>query len=94
MYNDQVIDERVFQNKEAKYLQLLTNSLPYNGIEPLEDLDATSLYLVQVLHKGFENGGYLPLSMVRSLVSVKFFLMLENSYLGLPPMGDLYRSFM
>ena len=53
-----------FNKKKDDFFVLLTKSLHYNCLGPLKDLDATPLYLVSGVHKGYAHGDYLPLSMV------------------------------
>ena len=78
------ISKYKFNNKKDKCINLLINSLHYNGLESLKYLDLTPLDLVLGVHKGSAHGDYLPVSMVGALISVKKFFRLEQSYPGLP----------
>ena len=49
----------------------------------------TPLDLVSGVHKGYVHGGYLPLLMVRSTISVNKYLTVAQSYLGLTSVVDL-----
>ena len=46
----------------------------------------TPLDLVSCVYKGFTHGGYIPPSMVGSLISVNKFLTLVQYYPGIPSM--------
>ena len=43
------------------------------------------------MHKGYAHGDYIPLYMVGVIIYVKNFLTLAQSYLGLPPVGNMDR---
>ena len=89
------LSENAFKkNKNHECLVLLTNYLCYNGLESLKDLDLTPLDLVSGVHKGSTHGGYLSLSMIGSLISVKKFLTLAQSYPGLPSVVNMDRFFL
>ena len=87
-----IISQYNFAKDKGKCLNLLTNYLHYNFLESLEDLDATPLDLVSVFRKVYVHDGYLPLSVVGALISVKFFLSLAQSYPGIPPVVSLDRA--
>ena len=89
-----VISDEIFQRKKVKCLQLLINSLYYNGLRSLDALDASPLNLVLGVHKCAAHGGYLTLSVFGSLIYVKALLTLAKPYPGIPPMVDLYTSYL
>ena len=70
--------------KISKCLTLLTQSLLQNGLELLEELEATPLELVSGIHKVPFLGRYLPLSIVGVLISMKNYLRLACVYPVLP----------
>ena len=67
----------------ANCLTLLTQFLLQNGIESLEELEATSLEFVSGILKVPFLGFYLPLSIVGALISVKTNLSIARVYPGL-----------
>ena len=77
--------------KKAKCIYLLASYLLSNGLESLEDLEATPLELVYGIHKVPFCGCYLPSSMVGVLISVKKYLSLDLAYPSPPPVIDLKR---
>ena len=89
------LSEKAFKKKKKhECIVLLTKYLCYNGLESLKDLDLTPLDLVSGVHKGSTHGGYLSLSMIGSLISVKKFLTLAQSYLDLPSVVNMDRFFL
>ena len=71
---------------------ILTNPLCYNCLGSLKDLDPFTMDLVSGVHKDSGHGGYLPLYMVGSLISVKKFLTLTQDYQVLPSVVDIDRT--
>ena len=77
------LSKDTFKKKRGERIFLPTNSLRYNGFESLDDLDSTPLYLVSGVHKSAAHGDYLPISMVRAIISVNKYFTLDQSYPGL-----------
>ena len=69
------LSKDTFKKKRGERIFLPTNSLRYNGFESLDDLDSTPLYLVPGVHKSAAHGDYLPISMVRAIISVNKYLL-------------------
>ena len=77
--------------KRENCLTILSSYLLQNGLELLEELEATPLELVSDIHKFPFIGCYLPLLMVGVLIYVKKYLSLARVYPGLPPMVGMLR---
>ena len=91
MRKGSILSEDDAMKKKNNCLVLLTNYLCYNGLNSLEDLDLTPLYLVSGLNKGSTYGGYLPLSMFEALIYVNKYLTMEHYYPGLPSVVNMDR---
>ena len=89
--NDKDKDGLDIDTKKAKCLTLLTQSLLQNGLESLEELEATPSKLVSGVYKIPFLGCYLPLSTVGFLISVKKYLSLARVYPAPPPVVGVLR---
>ena len=77
--------------KKETCLTLLTLSLLQNGLNYLEDIEATPLELVSGIHKVPFCGCHLTITMVGVLFSMKKYLSLACVYPGINPVVGMLR---
>ena len=84
-------DDLDIDTKSKTCLTLLSQYLLQNGLNSLEELEATPLELLSGINKVPFNGCYLPLLMVGVLISVKKYLSLACVYPGINPVVGMLR---